>query len=79
MSWGAGVVPWDSGGAVGEQDGDAFDDGVAAIAGRAADAVGVDGEGLATDGADEPAEIVGLQRHRNRVLVVRCPLKRQIR
>jgi hypothetical protein len=81
MSWGAGVVRWNSGGAVGEQNGNAVDDGIAAIAGGTADAVGVNGERLAASGADEPAEIVGLQRHGDRLLVVSCQLSvgRQIR
>jgi hypothetical protein len=54
--------------AVGEQDGDAVDDGITAAAAGAAYSVRVRQEGLAADGADEPAEVFGLEGHRNRVL-----------
>jgi hypothetical protein len=52
-----------SGGAVGKQDGDAIDDGIAAAASGAAHYVRILREGLAADRADEPAEVFGLEGH----------------
>jgi hypothetical protein len=53
----------DSGGAVGEQDGDAVDDGVVAAASGAAHGVGLPRERVAADGANEPAEVFGPYGH----------------
>ena len=61
-----------SGGAVGEQDGDAVDDGIAAVACGAEDEVGLECERLAANGADEPLEIVGREGHRDKVLRAGC-------
>ena len=47
------------GGAVCEQDGNAVEDGIAAVAAGAADGVSVESEGLAADRADQPAERFG--------------------
>jgi hypothetical protein len=44
-----------------EQDGDAVEDGIAATTGGAADGALIEREGLATDGADEPAEGFGAE------------------
>ena len=54
-------VKWSegSGGAVGEQDGDAVEDGIAAVAAGAAHGVCVESEGMAADRADQPAEGFG--------------------
>jgi hypothetical protein len=66
----------DSGGAIGEQDGNAVDDGIAAIAAGAAHGARIQREGLAADGADEESEWSGLEReHRERVLGSRFELR----
>ena len=48
----------DSGGAIGEQNGDTVDDGIAAIASGAAHAGRVEREGFTADGAGEEREVV---------------------
>jgi hypothetical protein len=58
----------DSGGAIGQQDGDAVDNGIAAATPGAAHCVRVRREGLPADGADEPAEVFGLEGHGDKVL-----------
>ena len=58
---GAGVAG-DSGGAAGQKNGDAIDDGVAAMALSAEDGLRLKGEGVAADGADEDGEVVWSKR-----------------
>lgn len=58
----------DSGGAAGEQDGDAVDDWIAAIATGAAYEGRVERQGLVAYRADEESEVVGLEGHGDRVL-----------
>jgi hypothetical protein len=65
----------DSGGAAGEQDGDAVDDWIAAIATGAAYEGRVERQGLVAYRADEESEVVGLEGHGDRVLGSRSEVR----
>src|ERR1019366_1824595 len=54
------AFPW-SACAIGKQDGDSVDDGIAALAAVATDEISIQHQGLATNGADEPAKVLLLK------------------